>query len=246
MLFRSHKKDYFSLWDFLKKIDTPFGRFTTYTTLLRIVMSIAEPFFAVYILKDLGLGYLWFMVIAVSGTVFHLAFLPILGKVSDRYGNIRLLKIASFCFMISPFLWMVSKNPYYLMSVPKLFSGIAWAGLGLASGNYIYDAVRQEKRSFGVAYFNLLNGVGAFVGASIGALIALVNITFMNKILFIFLISGILRVILFAFDSGLLKEVRHVKKFSSQFIVKEFNPVQGFKREVHSFEKFGSKIMHFA
>ncbi len=237
-----HKKDYFSFWDFLKNLQTPFGRFTIYTTLFKIAINISGPFFAVYILKDLGLGYLWFMVIAVAGTVFHLAFLPILGKVSDRYGNIKLLRIASFCFMVSPFLWMVSENPYYLMSVPKLFSGIAWAGFGLASSNYIYDAVRQEKRSFGLAYFNLLNGLGAFFGAGIGALIALASISFMNKILFIFLISGILRIILFAFDSNFLREVRHVKKFSSQFIVKEFNPVQGFVREFHGLEKFGRKI----
>lgn len=237
-----HKKDYFSFWSFLKHLDTPFGRFAVYTTLFKIALGIATPFFAVYILRDLNLGYLWFMVISVAGTLFHLLFLPVLGKFGDKYGNIKLLKLASFCFMISPFLWMVSKNPYYLMSVPKLFGGIAWAGLGLASGNYIYDAVRQEKRSFGLAYFNLLNGVGMFVGAGIGSLIALANIAFMNKILFIFLISGILRILLFAFDSGLLREVRHVDKFKYQFLVKEFNPVQGFVREIHGLEKFGHKI----
>ena len=140
---------------------------------------------------------------------------------------------------------MASKNPYFLVSVPTFFSGIAWAGLALASNNYIYDAVKQGKRSFGVAYFNLLNGVGLFVGAGLGSLIALAPITFMNKILFIFLVSGILRVALFAFDFGFLREVRHVKKFSSQFIFKEMNPAQGFVKEVHALERAGQKVLHF-
>ena len=238
-----HKKDYFSFWSFLKRLETPFGRFTIYTTILKIAIGIATPFFAVYILRDLNLHYLWFMIISVAGTLFHLFFLPVLGRFGDRYGNVKLLKVASFCFMVYPFLWMASKSPYYLMLVPTIFSGVAWAGLGLASSNYIYDAVRQEKRSFGVAYFNLLNGIGMFVGAGIGSLIALAPINFMNKILFIFLISGILRLVLFAFDGGLLREVRHVDKFKYQFLVKEFNPVQGFVREVHGLEKFGKKVV---
>lgn len=240
-----HKKDYFSFFQFLKSgRGTPFGRFTIFTTFMRVATNIAGPFFAVYILRDLSLSYTWFMAIIVSGSVFHLVFYPLLGKISDKYGNIQILKMSCVTISIVPFLWLISKNPYYLVLIPQMFSGFAWAGFWLTTNNYIYDSVRQEKRGLGVAYFNLLNGIGLFVGAGIGAGIAFLNISFMNKILFIFLISGFARLIVSSFLGRRLKEVKHVPHFSPQFMIKEFRPAQGVVKEIHRFNHLREKIEH--
>ena len=83
------------------------------------------------------------------------------------------------------------------------------------------------------------------IGAGIGALIALLNITFMNKILFIFLISGGIRILVSFFMSDILREVRHVKKFSSQFIVNEFHPSRGLIKEMHQLNNLKDKISHY-
>tara|TARA_Y100000310_G_scaffold339940_2_gene434184 strand:- start:1767 stop:3173 length:1407 start_codon:yes stop_codon:yes gene_type:complete len=241
-----HKKDYFSFWQFLKSgRDTPFGKFTIFTTLMRISTNIAGPFFAVYMLRDLGLSYTWFMAITVSGIIFHLVFYPLLGKVSDKYGNIEILKFSCILMAIVPFLWLVSKNPFYLISVPQVVGGFAWAGFWLTTSNYIYDSVKQEKRGLGIAYYNLLNGMGLFLGAGIGAGIALLNISFMNKMLFIFLISGFARLLIILIRGKKLKEVRHVKKFSYNFIIREFHPAQGIIKEIHHLNHLKSKIEHY-
>jgi len=241
-----HKRDYFTFFQFLKKAkQTPFGRFAWFTTIMKIAVNIGSPFFAVYLLSDLNLGYGWFMGIAVSGALFQILFYPILGKFSDRFGNIKLLKISSVAIAIIPILYLVSKNPYFLITIPEILNGFGWAGFNLATNNYVYDAVRQEKRSFGITYFNLLNGIGLFIGAGIGSLIALANVPFMNILLFIFLISGIARLAVAFFFSDYLKEVRHVKRFSYQFIYKEIRPVQGFVREIHNLNNLRYKFMHF-
>jgi MFS family permease len=242
-----HKKDYFSLWQFLKKApETPFGRFTIFISFMRIAINIAGPFWAVYMLKDLAFPYIWFMLITVSGVISQLIFYPLIGKFSDRFGNVLLLRVSTSIMFIIPALWIIA--PYmglsmfgmkiYLLTIPQIIGGFAWAGYYLATNNYIYDSVKKEKRSYGLAYFNLLNGLGMFIGAGIGGLIALADIFFMNKLLFIFMISGIARFFVAIIGSRFLREVRHVKEFSSQFIIKEFQPVKGLVKEVHNLRSF--------
>jgi len=247
------KKDGFSLWQFLRTAPSnPFGRFVLFRGVLSIAIGIASPFWTVYLLRNLGFSYIWFMAIIVSSTVFQLLFLPLLGKVSDKFGNIKLIGICSGLMFLVPVLWVVStlitsdiNLKIYLLFVPAMISGFAWAGYNLATNNYIYDAVSTPKRSFGVSYMNLLVGVGAFVGASIGSLIALIGVSFMNTLLFIFLISAIGRLLVPVIGLKYLREVRNVKKFSSQFLIKEFHPMQGIVREIHYLGHLVKKVEHY-
>ncbi len=240
------KKDYFSFFQFLKKApETPFGRFTIYSFFMRFSISIAAPFFVVYMLRDLQLSYIWYMIITVSGIIFQLVFLSLLGKVSDKYGNIKLLQLCSFTLILTPLLWLVSSNTYYLALVPALTGGFSWAGFLLASNNYIYDSVRQEKRTYGIAYYNLLIGIGLFLGASLGSILVTLNISFMNSILFIFVASAFLRILVYAIGSHRLREVRHVKRFRTQYLIKEFQPARGLVNEVHRLNSFKQKVFHY-
>ena len=241
-----HKGDYFSLWQFLKNgRDTPFGRFTIYTGLFRIATNIAGPFFTVYMLRNLGFSYIWFMIIIVSTTIFEILFYPLMGKLSDRFGNICLLRLCTPLIALTPLLWILSTNPYYLLIAPQMISAIGWAGFNIATNNYIYDSVRSEKRAYGLTYFNLINGVGLAMGAGLGSLIALLNIGFMNVILFIFLVSSIARFLIYFALSGKLKEVRHVSHFSPQYLIKDFHPARGLIREVHQFNHLKERVVHY-
>ena len=240
------KQDYFSFFQFLKRApETPFGRFTFFDSALRVMINIASPFFAVYMLNTLGFSYILFMVVMISASIFQLIFLPLLGKISDRCGNIQLLKICSIAIAFVPLMWIISPNPLYIILVPQLISGFGWAGYTLATNNYIYDTVKEEKRGIGITYFNLLSGLGMFIGALIGGFLALLNISFMNTLLFIFLLSGILRLIIIALFSRYLNEVRTVKNFSPRFIIKEFHPVRGVIQDFHSMEHQFAKTFNF-
>ena len=246
-------KDGFSFWQFLKVApSTPFGRFTLFRGVLSITIGIAGPFWAVYMLRNLGFSYVWFMAITVSATVFQLLFLPLLGKASDKFGNIKIIRICSGLIFLIPVFWLISSLinsdmwvKIYLLFVPAIVSGFAWAGYNLATNNYVYDAVGQKKRGFGVSYMNLLVGVGTFIGASIGSLIAWIGVPFMSTILFIFFVSGIGRFLVAVFGVKYLKEVRHVSKFSSHYLIKEFRPMQGAVREIHHLEHLVENVEHY-
>lgn len=247
------KKDYFSFWDFLKKAkETPFGRFTLLNFFFKVSVAVASPFFAVYMLRNLQFSYVWFMVITISATIFQLMFLPILGKFSDRFGNVLLFRVCASFLFLGPLLWVLSSYlnfsdfglKMFLIFGPSLAGGFGWAGVNLATNNYIYDSVRQEKRSFCLGYFNLIIGVGMFLGAGLGSIIALFDVGFMETLIFIFLISSLMRLVVLAIGSKFLREVRHVKHFSKNFIIKEFQPMQGFSREVHHFNQLVEKAEH--
>jgi MFS family permease len=235
------KKDYFSFWEFLKRApSTPFGKFTIFRGFFSIGIGISVPFFELYLLRNLGFSYIWFMAIIVSGTFFQLIFLPMLGKISDRFGNVKLTKISSFLIILVPGLWFLSvfvKDPLllrlYLLIVPSIVSGFAWAGYNLSTNNYIYDAVSPKKRCFGVSYMNITVGISMFIGSLIGTIIVWHGISFMDSILFIFLLSTLTRLAVFLFGIKYLKEVRPVKKFSSRFLIKEFRPFHEMIKEAN-------------
>ncbi|MFA4960160.1 MAG: MFS transporter [Candidatus Pacearchaeota archaeon] len=235
------KRCYFSFWQFIKNgRSTPFGKFAIFRGFFSIAIGISIPFFEFYLLRNLGFSYIWFMAVIASGTFFQLIFLPVLGKVSDKFGNIELTKISAGLIFLVPGLWYLSSwisNPLmlrlYLLFVPSIVSGFAWAGYNLAINNYIYDAVSQKKICLGISYINIIVGVCMFIGTSIGTLIAWVGVPFMDTILFIFLVSTAARLVVFLFGIKHLKEVRPVKKFSSRYLIKEFKPFQEIIKEAN-------------
>lgn len=229
--FRLEKGYYFPLWQFIKKAySNNFGRFVIFVSLIHFATAIAGPFFAVYMLKDLNFSYTAFMLVNVTSSLASLISMPIWGKFSDKYGNRELLRIGSILIPLFPILWLFSKSPYYLAFVPQLIGGLGWAAFNLGASNFIYDSVSIQRRGLCVAYFNVLIGIGVFLGASLGGLLAhYLTIAFMNKLLFIFLISGILRFVVVLIALPLIKEIRHLKKPKSNpfFYFKEIMPMKG-------------------
>ena len=128
-----------------------------------------------------------------------------------------------------------------------MVAGFGHAGLNLTTGNYIYDSVSQAKRSFGVTYFTLFVGIGAAIGAGLGSALTLIDLPIfnMNSIFLIFLVSGIIRLLVLFFFGRYLQEVRKVKRFSANYIVKEIVPMRGMTREIHRLNHYKSKVEHY-
>lgn len=207
---------YFSLWQFIGKISqTNFGNFVLYTAFLYFFVMIASPFFAVYMLKDLGFTYFQFVFVSLGASLSTMLFTPIIGKFADRFGNSRILHFGGWLIPLVPLAWLFSPSPYYLFAIEFIFSGLAWSAFNLGSSNYIYDTVSPQKRGFAVAYYSLLAGIGTFFGSLAGGFLAqYLSISFMNIFLFIFLISAVGRLIVSLIFLPKIHEVRKVKKFT--------------------------------
>ena len=211
---------YFSFFQFLKKAPkNNFGKFTIFTFFFYFAVQIAGPFFTVYMLKHLGFDYLIFTLVTLAQSLVSLLTFRLWGKFSDKYGNLTTLKICSLIIPFIPIAWIFSPSPIYLILVPQLISGLAWAGFNLSASNFIYDTVTPTRRGICVAYFNLMNGIGTFIGGIIGGFIAYsINIKFMDILLFTFVISGVLRLVIAVIFLPMLKEVKIVRKFEMSHI----------------------------
>ncbi len=211
--FRYDPESYFSIGSFVKRLkNSNLGNYVLYGSLLRFGTAIAGPFFAIYMLRELNWSYPQFIGISIAGALGSILILSVWGKISDRFGNAKLLVISGIMTSAIPLLWLVSDNWYYLLLI-NVFAGAGWGGFNLSEANFIYDVVPRKKRSFAFTYNNVFSGVGVFLGATIGGLMAThLDIKLFGSVyLFLFLISGILRFIptfLFAFK---LKEERIVE-----------------------------------
>lgn len=222
---------YFSFWQFIHYIPkSNFGKFTVFVSLMHLATAIASPFFAVYMLKDLGFSYIQWIIVTMASSVASLLFMPLWGKFADHYGNIKATKITAFLIPAVPLLWFVSvfiskSSLLAYLALVEVFSGMIWAGFNLASSNFVYDAVTRQRMALCVAYFNLLSGIGVFVGATLGGFLSSLPFTLIgfSSILLIFLLSSIARLAVALFMVPKIREVREVKKFGIKEATKRFS-----------------------
>jgi MFS family permease len=216
------EKTYFSFFKFIKKMPSNnFGRFVIFTSLTSFAVAIASPFFSVYMIKDLKLSYFAFTIITLSSLISQILFFSFVGKLSDKIGTVKVMKISGFLVSFVPLFWIFSiflgNCPQLILIiylfVVELFSGFSWAAFNLASSNFIYDAVTKQKIILCFSYFGFINSIGAFLGGFIGGQLSGISsfsLFGLGSILSVFLISFVLRLIPSIFVAPKLKEVRKV------------------------------------
>ena len=222
--FKPEKEYYFNFRQFLGKMpNNNFGRFVIFVSLMTFAIAIGSPFFAVYMLKNLQFSYVDYILITMASSFAILIFIPAWGKFADVYGNMKVLQICCSVMFLVPLLWLgsvfvLASSPWLIIPyliVVELFSGFALAGFNLSSSNFIYDAVTRQRMALCVAYFNILNSIGGFVGAMLGGFISSLSFTVigLSSILFIFLLSGVMRFGVYALMISRIKEVKKVRDF---------------------------------
>jgi MFS family permease len=216
--FKLKKKSEFSFWAFIKRYDN-FGKFAFYRATFMFASMIAAPFFAVYMLKDLQFSYVTFMIVTMSSSVFYLLFAPLAGKFSDRFGNVKLMYISGILFIFTPILWIIFNSPYTLIFGPQLLAGIANAALIIGATNFTYDSVSPQKRGTCLAYTNILIGIGTFIGAIIGGLMAKnLIIGTITPFFFVFGAASFFRLLSAVIFLPRIKEERPVEPIPDQHI----------------------------
>jgi len=227
--FKIDKTSYFSFFEFVKRMPhNNFGKFTMFIATFTLSVAIASPFFTVYMFNQLNLSYIQWTFIVLTTSIFTLIFSPFWGRFADKYGNLSVLKLTGFFIPFIPVLyivanWIPNKNTVFLvLCISEVFSGIFWSGFNLSASNFIYDAVTKQRITICSAYYSLINGVGTFIGATIGGILTSMSISLFsfNSILIVFGVSMILRLLVYLFMINRIKEVREVECFDIKQCIK--------------------------
>jgi MFS family permease len=185
-------------------------------------------------LRDLHFSYLIYTIVIITGPLVIYLMMGRWGKLADKVGNLTIIRFTAPLTGIIPLLWIINRHPFFLIFV-QIVAGFVWAGFNLCASNFIFDAVTPAKRTRCIAYFNVLNGLAVCAGAILGGiLVQKLPLLFGYKILSLFLISSILRILVSAFMPMRIKEVRTVQKMKSRdlfFSAIGIKPILGIERK---------------
>ena len=232
----------FSLWDFLRRSHhSNFARFVYFQASMNFAVFLAAPYFAVYMLRDLGFNYFQFTLITLASLLAQFLPMHYWGQISDSFGNKKVLTISGAGVILAPILWLFSSNFYWLIFA-QLYGGFVWAGYNLATANFMFDAVSPPKRARCVAYQSLVNAIMLLLGSLLGAWLTgprfaepmrdllPVFLSHGSEFPMLFLISGGLRLFLLIFWVGRFHEVRTVEQIGHRelvFRISHLRPIAG-------------------
>jgi len=130
-------------------------------------VNLAGPFFAVYMLRRLGLSMTWVLGLSVISQLMNVLFLRLWGRLSDRFSNKSVLAASGPLFMLSILLWPFTTMPdKYFLTFPLLIAihvlaGISIAGVMLCAGNLALKSAPRGTATSYLAVNSLVSGVAA-------------------------------------------------------------------------------------
>ncbi len=200
-----------------------FMRFALFVGFMNFAVAIASPFFTLYMLRDLKFSYVMFTAATAVSVLMQFSTLNLWGRLSDVFGNLRVVQVTCVVFPLLPVLWVVFPNFWVIVAI-QVVGGIAWAGFGLAAGNYLYDVVPPEKRAAYSAVHQAISNTAVFGGALLGGLLATnapralqlgdVSLTFVSGLWLALCASSLARLVVVAVFLPGLRETRLVRPIS--------------------------------
>ena len=205
-----------------------FARFSLFNAFMQFSVAIASPFFAVYMLRDLEFSYAQFTANTGMSVLAQFLTLAQWGRISDVFGNRRVLAVTGLMLPLMPLLWIVSPNFWYLLLV-QMLSGLSWAGFTLGANNFLYDLIVPQKRATYMAVHNILAATAVFCGALLGGYLGIVlpgqfpfsaaSVPWWSPLLGVFAISALMRTVVLAVLLPGIREVRKVRPISFSSVI---------------------------
>ena len=158
--------------------DVNFRRLLNFTTIWAISFNFAVPFFVVYMFKRLALSLTTVIVFSVMSQLFYLLFLRVWGSLTDKYSNKSVMQLSGTILLVCMIVWPFTTLPgVYFLTIPLLslvhiFSGVALAGVFIASFNIAYKLCPSGDATAYLAVNGTLVSMGMGVGPILGGLLA--------------------------------------------------------------------------
>ena len=205
-----------SLLEIIKSVGSSnLGRFMIFFSLIDFCTMISGPFFAPFMFRDLHFNYLYYCIISSASQLSVLVFLPFWGRRADKWGNLKVVRIATALIWMVPIFWVFSDNIIYL-ACANVISGFAWSGFSLSGVNFAYDASLPQERTKQLAVFGAIDGLACCIGATLGGVVAPYLPPLLGYPLrTLFVMSGVLRGIVALIFLRQIKEVRNVTDISN-------------------------------
>ena len=157
--------------------DRNFRSLTLFLAAWSFAMNLCGPFFAVYMLRRLGLNMSWVLGFSVLSQLFNFLFFRLWGRLADRVSNKSVLLFTGPVFVFSLLLWPLTSMDNFAVTIGVLVAfhvvaGIANAGIMLAANNLTYKTAPRGKGTSYLALNIVVQGVAATVAPILAGVLA--------------------------------------------------------------------------
>lgn len=192
-----------------------FGQFALAYSLINFAANFSAPFFTIYMLNEMKLSYIRYTCLSQMPTLITLLSMPLWGRICDRIGYVRPIRLQSTVVLGLPLVWIITHNYWILMGV-QVLAGLTWGGLTLTCFNYSINALPHQNRLSGLSYLNFFSSIFIFLGTTLGGWLGPVLPTFTDSQLHsIFLFSSLLRIVPVLLFQGLPEDTPPQTKLSA-------------------------------
>jgi MFS family permease len=151
------------------------------------------PFFTVWFLRDLKFNYFWLSLATSAGVLGSIALVRFWGRLADRLGTHRVLRIAGLLSAFNPLPFLFLDSPAAIC-LASFATGGLWAGYGLAAFNHVLAMTENGQRHHYIAFHSLMAGMmGGLFGLAGGFLATRLPVLFGWELRSLFLLSAALR-----------------------------------------------------
>ncbi len=133
---------------------------------------LAQPFVMVYLLNRIGLGVGWAMALSMGGQALIAALYPAWGRLSDRYSNRAVLRVACAGTALSVLLWPVAAHApglhaqVFIAVIAMLAGGAAQSGALLCCYLLTLKTAPAESPAGTIAQGNFVAGLAALAASA--------------------------------------------------------------------------------
>jgi MFS family permease/DNA-directed RNA polymerase subunit RPC12/RpoP len=169
------------------------GLVVLYLGLMSFSVAISAAYYTPYVLQSLQFSYMQFVILFSSPFVIRMLFAKRIGRIIDRYGPKKVLRIVSFFIVITPLLWLVNDLFVWLLFA-QIYSGFAFGAYEIAALSFFVNGTNSNNRISLFSYYNFFNGFLLLLGALSSNLLVKVG-PFDSFYLNAFFFSGIFRLL---------------------------------------------------
>ncbi len=184
----------FSYLQFLSRIGR--GNFANFTVCLALIHGgsyLTYAFFQVYLIRDLGYDYGTLALLPFCAVLSSMFFVRFWGRVAERWGNRTVLRFCTLVLAVIPVLYLLPPA-LALFIAAHLVGGACWAGVNLASFNYVMEAATPRRRMRCYAYMMatvlIVMGVLTLIG---GWMASSLPVIFEHRLQTMFLVAAVFR-----------------------------------------------------
>ena len=150
--------------------DRNFSQLVRFLFMWSLTSNLAIPFFAVYMLSELGLSLPAVIGFTVLSQAANILFVRVWGSMADRVGSKSVLSLSASLYLLVILGWVFTAYPERhfltlpLLGVLHVFAGVAGSGVGLTTSTLTLKVAPEGKATpfLGVA------GIAASMGGGIG------------------------------------------------------------------------------